>query len=155
MSISKEKVVETKGVAIWPIVGFLYTPIFFWVLLINLPKVEWKYVFESNNTKLVRHYEKAKNYGYPGIPHHANSGTSNVIYVSNEDIAYGECGWNFYCVPEYLNTTKSINYMEVNPSIKRVKNNVVLFGNKYYCNSFNINSPGKCTSGGWRSGSER
>ena len=66
-----------------------------------------------------------------------------------------ECGWNFYCVPEHLNTAKSINYMKVNPPVKRVKNNVVLFGNTYFCNSFNINSPGKCTSGGWKSGSER
>ena len=52
------------------------------MLLINLPKVEWKYVFESNKIKLARHYEKAKNYGYPGIPHHPNSGISTVIYVS-------------------------------------------------------------------------
>ena len=155
MFLFKEKKHDEKGLQIWPLVGFLYTPIILSVLLINLPKVQWKYVFESNKTKLARHYEKAKNYGYPGIPHHANSGTSKVIYVSKEDIAYGECGWNFYCVPEDLNTTKSINYMKVNPPIKRVKNNVVLFGNTYFCNSFNINSPGKCTSGGWRSGSER
>ena len=106
MFLFKEKKHAEKGLQIWPLVGFLYTPIILWVLLINLPKVQWKYIFESNNTKLARHYEKAKNYGYPGIPHHANSGTSKVIYVSKEDIAYGECGWNFYCVPEDVNTKR-------------------------------------------------
>ena len=60
MSISKEKIVETKGISIWSLVAFLYTPILLCVLLINLPKVELKYVFESNKTKLARHYEKAK-----------------------------------------------------------------------------------------------
>ena len=78
MSTFREKKRNAKGLQIWPLVGFLYTPIILWVLLINLPKVQWKYVFESNKTKLSRHYEKAKNYGYPGIPHHANSGTSKA-----------------------------------------------------------------------------
>ena len=62
MFLFKEKKHYEKGLQIWPLVGFLYTPIIFSVLLINLPKVQWKYVFESNNTKLARHFEKAKNH---------------------------------------------------------------------------------------------
>ena len=69
MASLKNKKIERKGISIWPLVGAIYCPIIFVVLVINLPKVQWKYVFESNNTKLARHFEKAKNYGYPGIPH--------------------------------------------------------------------------------------
>ena len=66
--------------------------IFFWVLFFNLPKVEWKYIFESNKTRVARHHQKAKDIGLPGIPYWRNTGTGAVIYVNEEGKAYGMCG---------------------------------------------------------------
>ena len=51
---------KSKKYGIWSWVVALYGPIIFWTLLINLPKVEWEYVFESNKTRVARHHEKAK-----------------------------------------------------------------------------------------------
>ena len=42
---------KSKRYGIWAWVGALYGPIIFGFLVINLPKVEWKYVFESNKTR--------------------------------------------------------------------------------------------------------
>ena len=57
-----------KNFGIWKIVAVLYSPIIFWILVINLPKVQWKYVFESNKTRVARHHKKAEDIGLPGIP---------------------------------------------------------------------------------------
>ena len=56
MSINK----ENKKYGIWAWVGAIYGPIIFWVLFVNLPKVEWKYIFESTKTRVARHHQKAK-----------------------------------------------------------------------------------------------
>ena len=60
---------ESKKYGIWAWVSALYGPIIFWVLFVNLPKIEWKYVFESNKTRIARHHQKAKDIGLPGIPY--------------------------------------------------------------------------------------
>ena len=53
---------ENKRYGIWAWVGAIYGPIIFWVLFFNLPKVDWKYAFESNKTRVARHHQKAKDY---------------------------------------------------------------------------------------------
>ena len=60
---------KSKKYGIWAWVGAIYGPIIFWVLFVNLPKVEWKYVFESSKTRIGRHHQKAKDTGLPGIPY--------------------------------------------------------------------------------------
>ncbi len=45
-----QKIKNSKRYGIWAWVGAIYGPVIFWVLFVNLPKVEWKYVFESNKT---------------------------------------------------------------------------------------------------------
>ena len=66
----KIKIMQARnGLRIWRLVGAIYGPILFWILIINLPKVEWKYVFESNKTRVARHHQKAKENGLPGIPY--------------------------------------------------------------------------------------
>ena len=142
-------------IKIWTLVGVFYIPIIFVALILTLPKVEWKYVFESASSKLARHHKEAEGYGYPGIPYISNTGTSRNIYVSESDIAYGECGWNFYCIPEELNTKKGVHYLPVNLPFRRIKENVVKLGKSYYCNKFEISGAGECTSGGWKYGTER
>ena len=52
---NKKENKKNKRYGIWAWVGAIYGPIIFWVLFVNLPKVEWKYVFESNKTKIARH----------------------------------------------------------------------------------------------------
>ena len=79
---------NSKYIKIWHLVGAIYGPIVFVALIFNLPKVEWKYVFESSSSKLARHYKETEGYGYPGIPYISNTGTSREIYVSESDIAY-------------------------------------------------------------------
>ena len=62
-----QKIKNRKRYGIWAWVGAIYGPIIFWVLFVNLPKIEWKYVFESNKTRVARHHQKAKDIGLPGI----------------------------------------------------------------------------------------
>ena len=91
-----QKIKNRKRYGIWAWVGAIYGPIIFWVLFVNLPKVEWKYVFESNKTRVARHHQKAKDIGLPGIPYWRNTGTGAVLYVNEEDIAYAICGPDFF-----------------------------------------------------------
>ena len=42
---NNQKPNKPKKYGIWAWVGAIYGPIIFWVLFVNLPKVEWKYVF--------------------------------------------------------------------------------------------------------------
>ena len=56
---------NSKYIKIWHLVGAIYGPIVFVALIFNLPKVEWKYVFESNKTRVARHHKKAENAGCP------------------------------------------------------------------------------------------
>ena len=61
-----------KNLGIWKIVAAVYCPIIFWILVIHLPEVQWKYVFESNKTRVARHHKKAEDIGLPGIPYWRN-----------------------------------------------------------------------------------
>ena len=146
---------KARNIGIWDLVLLMYTPIIFFSFFIILPKVKLDYLFESQKTKLGRHHEESEKLGYPGIPYIANTGTSKFIFVSKKDIAYGECGWNFYCVPEELNTKKGTHYLPLTYPLKRIRNNVVRVNNQYYCNSLDIDGAGKCTSRGWKYGTER
>ena len=85
-----QKIKNRKRYGIWAWVGAIYGPILFWVLFINLPKIEWKYVFESNKTRVARHHQKAKENGFPGIPYWRNTGSSAVLYV-NEKGKHTQC----------------------------------------------------------------
>ena len=145
---------KSKRYGIWAWVGAIYGPIIFWVLFVNLPKIEWKYVFESNKTRVTRHHEKAKEIGLPGIPYWRNTGTAAVLYVNEEGIAYAMCGPDFFC-SEKLNAKKGIHYLPVAGGAKRIKSNIIFALNSYWCDSYDINSSGKCRSGGWVNGSER
>ena len=143
-----------KKYGIWAWVGAIYGPIIFWVLFVNLPKVEWKYVFESNKTRVARHHQKAKDIGLPGIPYWRNTGTGAVLYVNEEGTAYAMCGPDFFCTEE-LNAKEGIHYMPINGGSKRIKSNVIYAGDRFWCDSYEIKGPGKCRSGGWIYGSER
>ena len=59
MSTLKKRKNLFKKIKIWSIVGAIYVPIIFWTAMVNLPKVDWKYVFESNKTRVARHHKKA------------------------------------------------------------------------------------------------
>ena len=96
---------KRKGIKIWPLVGAIYGPIIFWILIINLPKVEWKYVFESNKTRGARHHKKAEDIGLPGIPYWRNSGSAAILYLNRDGVAYAMCGPDFFCSEE-LNAKK-------------------------------------------------
>ena len=145
---------KSKKYGIWSWVVALYGPIIFWTLLINLPKVEWKYVFESNKTRVARHHQKAKEMGLPGIPYLSNSGTGSVLYVNKDNVAYWMCGPHFFCSEE-LNAKKGIHFLPVNDGVRRIKTNVIFAEDRYWCDSYEIRGPGKCKSGGWVNGSER
>ena len=144
----------SKKYGIWAWVGAIYGPIVFWILFVNLPKVEWKYVFESNQTRVARHHQKAKEIGLPGIPYWKNTGTGAVLYVNEEGTAYAMCGPDFFCTEE-LNAKEGIHYMPINGGSKRIKSNVIYAGDRFWCDSYEIKGPGKCRSGGWIYGSER
>ncbi len=144
----------SKKYGIWAWLGAIYGPIIFWVLFVNLPKVEWKYVFESNKTRVARHHQKAKDIGLPGIPYWRNTGTGAVLYVNEEGTAYAMCGPDFFCTEE-LNAKEGIHYMPINGGSKRIKSNVIYAGDRFWCDSYEIKGPGKCGSGGWIYGSER
>ena len=145
---------KRKGIKIWRLVGAIYGPIIFWILIINLPKVEWKYVFESNKTRVARHHKKAKEIGLPGIPYWRNSGTAAILYVNDNDVAYGMCGPDFFCSKE-LNAKKGIHFMPIKGGARRINSKVIFAGDRFWCDSYDIKSPGKCRSGGWQKGSWR
>ena len=149
-----KKIKTGKRYGTWSWVGAIYGPIIFWVLFLNLPKVEWKYIFESNKTRVARHHQKAKDIGLPGIPYWRNTGTGAILYVNEEGTAYAMCGPDFFC-SEKLNAKKGIHYLPIKSEYKRIKSNVIFALNSYWCDSFDINNSGKCTSGGWVNGSER
>ena len=56
-----------------------------------------------------------------GYPIHTYQILVRVEIFMGIDIAYGECGWNFYCVPEELNTKKGVHYLPVNLSLAELK----------------------------------
>ena len=145
---------KRKGIKIWRLVGAIYGPIIFWILIVNLPKVEWKYVFESNKTRVARHHKKAKEIGLPGIPYWRNSGTAAILYVNDNDVAYGMCGPDFFCSKE-LNSKKGIRFMPIHGGARRINSKVIFAGDRFWCDSYDIKSPGKCRSGGWQRGSWR
>ena len=94
-----------KNLGIWKIVAAVYCPIIFWILVINLPKVQWKYVFESNKTRVARHHKKAEDIGLPGIPYWRNSGSAAILYLNRDGVAYAMCGPDFFCSEESVSYT--------------------------------------------------
>ena len=92
--------------------------------MINLPKVEWKYVFEFNKTKVAGHHQKAIKMGLPGIPYLRNSGTGHLLNVNKEDVAYGTCGPHFFC-SEDSNAKKGIHFLPINVGVRRIKTKVI------------------------------
>ena len=149
-----QKIKISKSYGIWPWVGALYAPIIFWVLFVNIPKVEWEYIFETNKSRVARHHQKAKDLGLPGIPYSRNTGTSELLYVNEEGIAYVMCGPDFFC-SEKLNSKQGIHYVPIAGGAQRINSDVILALNSYWCNSFDIISPGKCRPCGWVNSSER
>ena len=143
-----------KNIGIWKIVAAVYCPIIFWILIINLPKVQWKYVFESNKTRVARHHKKAEDIGLPGIPYLRNSGSAAILYLNRDGIAYAMCGPDFFCSKE-LNSKKGIHFMPISAGARRINSGVVFAADSYWCDSYDINHSGKCRSGGWVNGSER
>ena len=151
MSFNKNK---GKKIGLWPLVGVLYGPIIFWILLVCLPKVEWKYVFESNKTRVARHHNKAEDIGLPGIPYWRNSGSSAILYLNRDGIAYAMCGPDFFCSEE-LNAKKGIHFVPISGGDIRINSKVIFAEDSYWCDSYDINHAGKCRAGGWVNGSER
>ena len=143
-----------KIIGIWPLVSSIYCPIIFWILVINLPKVQWKYVFESNKTKIARHHQKAKDVGLPGIPYWRNSGSAAILYLNRDGVAYAMCGSDFFCSEE-LNAKKGIHFMPISGGARKINSKVIFAADSYWCDSYDINHAGKCRSGGWVNGSER
>ena len=145
---------NSKRYGIWAWVGAIYGPIIFWVLFINLPKVEWKYVFESNKTRVARHHKKAEDMGLPGIPYWRNSGSAAILYLNRDGVAYAMCGSDFFCSEE-LNAKQGIHFMPISGGARRINSKVIFAADSYWCDSYDINHAGKCRSGGWVNGSER
>ena len=154
MDSLKNKKIERKGISIWPLVGAIYCPIIFAVLVINLPKVQWKYVFESNKTRVARHHKKAEDIGLPGIPYWRNSGSAAILYLNRDGVAYAMCGPDFFCSEE-LNAKKGIHFMPISGGARRINSKVIFAADSYWCDSYDIHHAGKCRSGGWVNGSER
>ena len=152
---SKLKTMQAKkGLRIWSLVGAIYSPIIFWILIIYLPKVQWKYVFESNKTRVARHHKKAEDIGLPGIPYWRNSGSAAILYLNRDGIAYAMCGPDFFCSEE-LNAKKGIHFMPIQGGARRINSKVIFAGDRFWCDSYDIKSPGQCRSGGWHRGSWR
>ena len=151
---NKKEKNERKGIKIWPLVGSIYCPIIFAVVVINLPKVEWKYVFESNKTRAARHHKKAEDTGFPGIPYWRNSGSAAILYLNRDGVAYAMCGPDFFCSEE-LNAKQGIHFMPISGGARRINSKVISAADSYWCDSYDINHSGKCGSGGWVNGSER
>ena len=145
---------KKKGIKIWHLVGAIYGPIVFFALIFNLPKVEWKYVFESTKTRVARHHKKAEDIGLPGIPYWRNSGSAAILYLNRDGVAYAMCGPDFFCSEE-LNAKKGIHFMPISAGARIINSKVIFAAGSYWCDSYDINHSGKCRSGGWVSGSER
>ena len=143
-----------KNLGIWKIVAAVYCPIIFWILVINLPKVQWKYVFESNKTRVARHHKKAEDIGLPGIPYWRNSGSAAILYLNRDGVAYAMCGPDFFCSEE-LNAKKGIHFMPISAGARRINSGVIFAADSYWCDSYDINHSGKCRSRGWVNVSER
>ena len=143
-----------KNIGIWKIVAAVYCPIIFWILVIYLPKVQWKYVFESNKTRVARHHKKAEDNGLPGIPYWRNSGSAAILYLNRDGTAYAMCGPDFFCSKK-LNAKKGIHFMPISSGARRINSGVIFVADSYWCDSYDINHSGKCRSGGWVNGSER
>ena len=143
-----------KNLGIWKIVAAVYCPIIFWILVINLPKVQWKYVFECNKTRVARHHKKAEDIGLPGIPYWRNSGSAAILYLNRDGVAYAMCGSDFFCSEE-LNAKQGIHFMAISGGARRINSKVIFAADSYWCDSYDINHAGKCRSGGWVNGSER
>ena len=143
-----------KIIGIWPLVSAIYCPIIFWILIINLSKVQWKYVFESDKTRVARHHKKAEDIGLPGIPYWRNSGSAAILYLNRDGVAYAMCGSDFFCSEE-LNAKQGIHFMPVSGGARRINSKVIFAADSYWCDSYDINHAGKCRSGGWVNGSER
>lgn len=143
-----------KNLGIWKIVAAVYCPIIFWILVINLPKVQWKYVFESNKTRVARHHKKAEDIGLPGIPYWRNSGSAAILYLSRDGVAYAMCGPDFFCSEE-LNAKQGIHFMPISGVVRRINSKIIFAADSYWCDSYDIYHSGKCKSGGWVNGSER
>tara|TARA_B100001057_G_C22535156_1_gene827349 strand:+ start:205 stop:672 length:468 start_codon:yes stop_codon:yes gene_type:complete len=142
---------ENKRYGILAWVTALYSPIIFWILVVNLPKLEWKYVLESNKTRVTRRHQKAKEIGLPGIPYWRNSGSAAILYLNEDGTAYAMCGPDFFCSEE-LNAKKGINFIPISGGSIRIKSNVIFAADNYWCDSYDINSAGKCRSYGWEYG---
>ena len=56
-----------------------------------------------------------------------------------------------------VDESENLNFHELDSIITRlgVNSKVIFAANSYWCDSYNINHPGKCRSGGWVNGSER
>ena len=150
-STNKKENKKNKRYGIWAWVAALYGPIIFGILIVNLPKVEWKYVFESNKTRVARHHQKAKEIGLPGIPYWRNSGTAAILYVNEKDVAYAMCGPDFFCSEE-LNSKKGIHFLPIYGGARRINSKVIFAGDTFWCDSNDVKRPGKCRSGGWVNG---
>ena len=127
-----------KIIGIWPLVSAIYCPIIFWILIINLPKVQWKYVFESNKTRVARHHKKAEDLGLPGIPYWRNSGSAAILYLNRDGVAYAMCGPHFFCSEE-LNAKKGIHFMPISGGARRINSKVIFASDSYWCDSYDIN----------------
>ena len=107
-----------------------------------------------SNLKVVRPVMSSKEIGLPGIPYWKNTGTGAVLYVNEEGTAYAMCGPDFFCSEE-LNAKQGIHFMPISGGVRRINSKVIFAADSYWCDSYDINHPGKCRSGGWRNGSER
>ena len=119
-----------------------------------MPKVQWKYVFESNKTRVARHHKKAEDIGLPGIHYWRNSGSAAILYLNRDGVAYAMCGSDFFCSEE-LNAKQGIHFMPISGGARRINSKVIFAADSYWCDSYDINHAGKCRSGGWVNGSER
>ena len=91
---------------------------------------------------------------YKRQPYWRNSGSAAILYLNRDGVAYAMCGPDFFCSEE-LNAKKGIHFMPISGGARRINSKVIFAANSYWCDSYNINHPGKCRSGGWQRGSER
>ena len=142
MVILKNKKLERKGISIWALVGAIYCPIIFAVLVINLPNVQWKYVFESNKTRVARHHKKAEDIGLPGIPYWRNSGSAAILYLNRDGVAYAMCGPVFLLLRRIEQTKKGIHFMPISGGARKINSKVIFAADSYWCDSYDINHAG-------------
>ena len=165
MKISKNK----KSISIiWQINLFLYGTIF----LITTPSIfnsiyrkfmskdfsQWiEYKFESTEEKLKRHHSEAESSRYPGIPYIRNSPTATFLYVSESDIGYGDCKYDWKC--SSYSERRFGRYAKTAP-LKRTGRYSVILNNEIWCNWYQIretnkNKLGRCDYSGKLVGSFR